>query len=179
MPKVTLSASGFDRVINSLQAYPKAAQQSLLRSINRTLPGSRERWQRDIREKVNLSAAAVKRRFHIKRANFNRKKGEIIVSRQAVGLIDYDAKQTQRGVTFRVIRGASRQRLEHAFIATMKSGHKGVFTRKGKERTPIRERYSSAVVEVAQDYLDDVQAVSEERFLSEFFHNLDFYLGKK
>jgi hypothetical protein len=52
--------------------------------------------------------------------------------------IDPRAKQMSLGVSYRGDRGMQRS-IPHAFIATMPSGHRGVYARKGRGRLPIRE----------------------------------------
>lgn len=46
-------------------------------------------------------------------------------------MIGYDPKKTKKGVTVRINKGGPRKLLPHAFIATMRSGHEGVFIRQG------------------------------------------------
>ena len=66
---------------------------------------------------------------------------------------------------------------EGAFVATMKSGHKGVFKRKGKERLPIKElyitldRYASRVISLLIDQ------ESEEVFRKNFEHQIKRLTG--
>ena len=52
--------------------------------------------------------------------------------------IDPKAKQTPVGVSTRG-PGGVRRTVPGAFIATMPSGHKGIFMRRGKARLPLRE----------------------------------------
>lgn len=58
-----------------------------------------------------------------------------------IPLMLFGAKDTKkRGVTFAVRKGGGRQRLKHAFIATMPNGKTGVFERKPGQRS-IKEVY--------------------------------------
>ena len=70
----------------------------------------------------------------------------IDVSGKPVSLASYPARQTKRGVTVEVNRG-KRTLLEGAFLATTKSGHRGVFLRVGDDRLPIRELLGSRPVD--------------------------------
>lgn len=72
------------------------------------------------------------------------------VSGAGVPLGRYPARQTKKGVRVEVNRG-KRVLLKGAFMATMKSGHKGVWMREGKKRLPIDHAMSSRVSDVAQD----------------------------
>ena len=56
------------------------------------------------------------------------------VSDEPVPLIAYPNRQTKKGVSVEVNRG-KRTLVKGAFVATMKSGHKGVFKRRGKARS--------------------------------------------
>jgi len=57
-------------------------------------------------------------------------------------------KQTKHGVSYRLSRTAGRKRIEHGFIATMPSGHRGVFARGGPSRLPIREARGPSIWKV-------------------------------
>lgn len=78
----------------------------------------------------------------------------LVVSRQPIPLADYPRGQTKTGVTVGVNKG-KRSLIKGAFLATMKSGHQGVFVReshgKGSKRLPIRELFSSTVLDVFSD----------------------------
>lgn len=56
--------------------------------------------------------------------------------------IDTRGTRSRNGVLVRFGQGGT-QRLQRAFVATMKSGHEGVFRRTRKARLPIEELFSS------------------------------------
>ena len=87
--------------------------------MNRTL-------SREISERVALPKRAI--RAAVRTKNFSTK-ASLTVTARPVPLINYQARQGKRGVTIRVSRKGSRVRLRHGFIATMPSGHRGVFER--------------------------------------------------
>ncbi len=68
------------------------------------------------------------------------------VSGDPVPLVAYPHRQTARGVSVEVNRG-KRTLVKGAFVATMKSGHEGVFRRRGKARLPIDELRGSRPVD--------------------------------
>ena len=61
-------------------------------------------------------------------------------------LVAYPYRQTKQGVSVEVNRG-KRTLLKGAFVATMKSGHVGIFRRQGKTRLPIEELRGSRPVD--------------------------------
>ena len=64
-----------------------------------------------------------------------------------VPLIDYKPRPTKKGITVAVNKG-KRTLIRSAFKARMRTGHIGIFQRKGPPRLPIRELYGSRVVDV-------------------------------
>lgn len=68
------------------------------------------------------------------------------VSGEPVPLVAYPHRQTAKGVSVEVNRG-KRTVIPGAFVATMKSGHVGVFRRRGRARLPIDELRGSRPVD--------------------------------
>lgn len=76
-------------------------------------------------------------------------------------------------------KNAGRHVLKHAFLAQMRSGHKGVYTREsGAPRLPIRELYGPAIVEVAQDHLDEAARKAQDKLLDVFRHEYEFAINQ-
>jgi hypothetical protein len=78
-------------------------------------------------------------------------------------------RQTRKGVTVSVNKNGSKL-IRSAFVATMKSGHKGVFVRRGNKRLPIDELFSTRISDVFRDQgmvpavYDRTQAVFRSAF---------------
>ena len=90
-----------------------------------------------IAKEYNVKAGAVGDRLSV-RVSSNKLEATIAAKPRRIGgsgksripLIQFGATQTKRnGVKFKVRRSGSAMRLRHAFIATMDSGHKGVYQR--------------------------------------------------
>jgi hypothetical protein len=62
----------------------------------------------------------------------------------------FNPRQVQAGVSVGINAG-KRKTIKHAFIATMKSGHTGVWVREGNSRLPIRELYTTRVADLFGD----------------------------
>ena len=63
-----------------------------------------------------------------------------------IPLTKFPHRQTKRGVSVEINRG-QRTLIKGAFVATMKSGHKGVFRRQTTKRLPIAELLGSRPVD--------------------------------
>lgn len=78
------------------------------------------------------------------------------VSGKPQPVVTYPSRQTAKGVSV-VINEGKRVLIKSAFIATMRSGHKGVFVRTGEKvgprggKNPIKELFTSRVTDVFHD----------------------------
>lgn len=87
-----------------------------------------------------------------------------------------------RGVNVQVLKGKDTALLRRAFLAKMKkSGHIGVFRRVGKDRLPIAEKNVVSIATMASKpaVMERLVKRIEERWASEFPHQLEYYLGRK
>ncbi len=74
----------------------------------------------------------------------------LVVSGKNVPVSDYPHRQVRKGISAAINKG-KRTLIQSAFIATTKSGHTGVFKRKGDARKPIVKVLTSRVVDVFKD----------------------------
>lgn len=82
---------------------------------------------------------------------------------------DYPFRQTRAGVSVGINAGA-RSLIKSAFVATMKSGHTGVFKREGTARLGIKELFTTRVADVFRDsgMMPKVEARATAEFSSTF-----------
>jgi hypothetical protein len=83
----------------------------------------------------NFPAAIIKEGITIDRASAGRLKVVIRCTGRPIPLILFSAKEVPGGISVNVKNG--RKVIRGAFIATMQSGHKGVFVREGKGHKKI------------------------------------------
>ncbi len=121
-------------------------------AINKVLPKARTRFVKAVGDRITVPARAIRERVAIRKATPANLEGFVTVTRRPIPLIEFKARQTKRGgVTVQVRKGTAREKFPDSFIATMTSGHTGVFRRrfKGKGRVPrlpIDERYGPTVL---------------------------------
>lgn len=101
------------------------------------------------------------------------------VSGQPVPLTAYPFRQTKQGVSVEVNRG-KRTLVKGAFVATMASGHRGIFKRRGTARLPIKELMGSRPVDALlhAGEADAVAARGGESFTATFVRVLPLEIGK-
>lgn len=127
----------------SFKKFQADHEKAIIRALNKTAITARADAAKSIRaEGYNIKAAAIKKSFATTKAA----KGRLVVVLRATGkpiaLIEYGARQTKSGVSVQVKGG--REVLRHAFIATMKSSHKGVFERTGAARLKAPKRVAGS-----------------------------------
>lgn len=139
------------RGIAALETGPmKAALRRALRKAGATaLRDMRSEAKKRITKRKRIKGRYITRAMTLRRA-----RGSDIPSMEwavefdgvPVPLVAYPHRQTKKGVNVEVNRG-KRSLVEGSFVATMKSGHKGVFRRRGKARLPIAELRGSRPVD--------------------------------
>jgi hypothetical protein len=118
-------------VVEELNLAARDAKPAVVRALNRTIDAVKTRASREVRAAgYKLKAADIKKAIRINRATPGRMRADATASGRPIPLVQYGAKQTGKGaVSVDVLNG--RKTLKHAFIATMTSGHTGVFERYG------------------------------------------------
>ena len=131
---------------------------AVVRALNKTADQVKVQASREVRDAgYALKMADIKGALRVRRANQGNLRASVIASGRPIPLIKYGARQTAKGVTVNVKSG--RKLIPGAFIATMPSGHRGVFVREpgGKHKKvskagkvawhqlPIRELYGPSI----------------------------------
>ena len=144
-----------------------------------------------IRALKTASSKAIRerKRFKVARVNnalpifYPRSKEDLVwrmdVSGKPVPLADFPYRQTKTGVIVQVNQG-QRKLVRGAFVATMRSGHVGIFRRVNKARLPIKEAFTTRVSDVFNDpkVIPAVQARAQIVFRSSFERLLQMELEK-
>lgn len=106
---------------------------------------------RYVRSKKKLKVGFIQKRLRLVFPRSNDLadlRWDMRISGKPIPLSAYPSRQTSKGVSVHVNATGSRKVVKGAFLATMKSGHKGVYSRMGKKRLPIEEHFSSSIAHV-------------------------------
>lgn len=98
------------------------------RSMNRAIDSGRTEGSKKLREIYNIKARDVKDSIRIFKAPSNSLKAEMKITGKPLPIKYFNPRQTAQGVVFKIKKGVQR-RIRSGFIATMASGHIGVFAR--------------------------------------------------
>ena len=176
-------------------------------AVNRTLAGVKTDATNEVAKVITPKKAEIRKTISVKKYEFRGDDSAYVRCKgRRMALIHFKARPTKKGVTVQVLKSEPRSLIKHAFIATMKSGHKGVFWRKewggkrgsvrpgrkfgpeftdygslpGKYRIPISERFSFAVPEVL-GHPPTIKAVLDlagPRLKKNMEHALNYELSK-
>jgi len=176
MIKIFIHPADRAKIQDMFSGMKTIGEKVLSRSLNKTLTGVRTDASTEIRKVLNAKQAAVNETFSLNKATTKKMTASIVSTGKPLGLIDFvGTTQKLKGVSVLVTKGGKRKIIPGTFIATMKSGHKGVFWRdwhgmkKPKNarikygalprqyRLPISERFAPRV----PDYLGDKGPIME------------------
>lgn len=129
--------------------FTAALKRALRKAGATALRDMRSEASKRIRTRKRIKSSYISRALTLSRpsgGDISSMKWSLLVSGEPVPLIAYPVRQTAKGVSVEVNRG-KRTLVKGAFVATMQSGHKGVFRRKSKQRLPISELRGSRPVD--------------------------------
>lgn len=176
-------SSDIDTAVADLQAMPPRVKKATARSLNRAIKAAQTFMSRSMAKDTGLKVADVKAGFTLRQAYPENLSASLRAGGTRMPLVLFNAKGPEPsrgrkvGVTYK-LRGEGTT-LPSAFIATMTSGHRGVFLRIGTGRLPIRELFGPSLGLVFQHFMADGQQVALDAFDKNFTHEFAFQLGKE
>ena len=160
------------RLERELRGFPKNSLPKVMsRALNRTGTEARTKVSRVFSRKLGLKVKDIRERVTLTRASYRNWRSVVKISRKRIPLIRFGARETNKGITYK--KAGERVLIRHAFKATMKSGHTGVFKRKLSARLPISELRGPSLGQVfvsAQDEANRIYRESMQR-LSKNIHD--------
>ena len=175
---VSVHLEGYDSVDVDLRDAPSITRRAVVRALRRAITAARTLMVREISKDVGLKSKDVKDALRMTEPSFSNPTAQLAAKLKRIPLIRFSARGPEpsrgrgKGVTYRL--GQRRGRNEHAFIAVMKSGHRGVFKRKSTKRLPIYQLYGPSLGHVFEKYQPAGQARAIEMFEKNLDHELTF-----
>jgi hypothetical protein len=180
MASVTIDNSDLAEMRKMIETFKGGSPIVIIRATNDTLSGVKTQSAKLIGAKVTATAKTIKAHFKVKKMYKADMSAVIDCTGKPLALIKYSAKEikskTSRGIRARILKAKGSTIIDHAFIATMTSGHKGAYwrvdNRRGKDwpvkrarrvqpwekghkyakfRLPIHELYGPPIAEIYND----------------------------
>lgn len=151
-----------------------------MRAMNRTIATTRTFMSRSISKDLGLPVGKVRDQIVLRKARMDSLRARLTVSGARIPLVEFGARGREpsrgkgKGVTARI--GGRVKRYPHAFIATMASGHRGVFTRDPirRQRLPIIQLYGPSLPHVFDKYVQEGLRVADEEMKKNLRHEIQF-----
>lgn len=178
MPALELEFDA-QKAIDAMAQYPARTQRATMRALNRALASGRTAMASAIAKDMGIKVRDAKDAVKADDATMAKLQIALRASLKRLPLSTFSAKGPLpsmgkgRGVSYR-IGARGRGRLEHAFLANMKSSHSGVYRRVGKARLPIIELFGPSIGRVFEGQRDEVLKVMLETFNARLTHELKF-----
>lgn len=134
MANVTIDNADLAEMRKMIETFKGGSKPVIVRSTNDVLSGVKTESAKLIGQKVTASAATIKAHFKVKKMTYADMSANIDCTGKPLALAKYSTNQVKSGVSAKVKKANKRTVIKHAFIATMKSGHKGVYWREDKQR---------------------------------------------
>ncbi len=169
MVVVNVRIDGLHQFQKSLRHTNAHVNKRCQQALNRTLQRSRTKMTNAIGEKLNLRKKTIRGLISIQKANKNTGLiGKLTVKHKHVPLIEYNAKQNRKGVSFKVFKNRPRQLVKHAFIFRDKLLRLSVFKRQNATRLKIKPLYGTKVSDLAKDKIVELSTFSCNYLIGEF-----------
>lgn len=131
--RVSLDLKELDRVFRDVPR--KVVKPASVTAINKTLKVHQKKLIRNVSKITKIPTKIIKGRIKFYKATSKFRSGLLWMSLVPVPLIKL-GKGTERGTGVRV----GRKVIKGGFVATMPSGHEGIYKRRGPSRLPIDEQ---------------------------------------
>lgn len=146
--------SQIDKALSALAGVPNGAETALTRAINKAVAKARTQTVRAICTQYNIRPSDVRRTLSVVHASKKSLTALILQRGSPLELMKFAVtpkkppsqkgkRPEARTQTVAGVKFGTRHVLPHAFIARMKNGHVGIYSRRA-ERRAIRQRYTTS-----------------------------------
>ena len=155
----------------------------MARALNRAAVSGQTAMVKAVSADTGIAAKNVKREIQIDKANRSRPMVALTIAGRRIPLIAFGARGPEpsrgrgRGVSYRLPGG--RGRVPNAFIATMGSGHRGVFKRRGRKRLAIVELRGPSLPHVFEKFLPRFREAAQTSLVKSLTHEISFARSKQ
>ena len=159
-----------EKIIQSVDAKKEKVELATMRALNKTALWVRSQAIKQVSKEKQVPRKLIKTRVGVYKASRKRLRSVVAVDTFVVKAGKLGTmKQTKIGAK------AGKHMFKGAFIATMKGGHKGIFTRIGKKSLPIEEEeFDLCDGEIVKRIADN----EAERAFEKYFHQQIKYMTR-
>ena len=176
-------------LIDALIGLGKETERALTSALNTSARKVRTEAVKIIQQELNVKTGSATKAIKVQRAYRGSSVASLQISGWPIPMIGYlGTTQGKKGVSVKVKRFGKRTILKHAFIATMRSGHKGVFWREKSAtsrsglvgRLKIQELFSLALQQALPTIkIDRLIDLARKSIAMELAREIKFRMGRR
>jgi hypothetical protein len=189
---------GIEAVTGKLSHLPHIVERATVSGLNKISAQAFTAASRAMREEYAIKQADLAKSKALVRVSAKRETtasgprlfAMIIARMQSIPLYKFSPSKAKsqkgipvkkrRPVTVKVKRKEGRKPVQGGFIATMKSGHTGIFKRGGKESLPIHELFTASAGAMFKKFgIEAARKIAVAKGAAIIRHELDFFLRKE
>ena len=167
---------GLDKLKRRLD--PKLVKKAEPMALNKTAAIARTDQSKEIRKTFNITAKRLNQDLEkvsgSNKATANNLRSIVKATKKSntnPGLQNFGAKQTRKGVSYRIRKDQGRKNIPGAFKTNMPKGGEGIFLRTSKDRLPIVRKTGPSVVQMMTKIgIAPVQKAAKNNFPRLFLH---------
>jgi len=182
LPDIIVNGTDLEALLSQIKDFPRAYPKILARGINRASKGVVTDSVKLLSSRYRKKQSVFKEAFSVYKANPKRLFSEVkAFGKKAHHLSDWNAKQTKKGVTFRILKEGKKRLIQNAFIAPGRNSQKPiVFIRTTRERYPVKALYSTTGLEILSNnhMQKQILAGARERLIKNVTHDTKYMLDK-
>jgi len=137
--EIKFSEKKLQAIRQTLSGVKGAIPKVMSHAVNRTAESARTQIVRRLASLVNLKQKIIRDSVALSKASYRNWVATVGINTKRIPLINFGARQNKKGLSYIINKTSGRKQIKSAFIATMSSGHRGAFKRKGPDRLPIME----------------------------------------
>lgn len=178
---IEFTSEQIERAESLLSHIPGAMPKAMKNATNRAMQSAKTEASRKVRETYYIKNKDVTSTIRAHRASISNLSARIVSKGNLLALSKFKVTpktpqpKRKRAIIARVKRGEGGP-VRGAFVASMNSGHTGVFKRAGLARLPVTELYGPAVPQMMDN--QDVREHIEEKAVERFNQRLDHEINR-
>lgn len=163
---VAMDTAEFDKMVAGLRK--PELDKAVAMALADTQRNTKTKAASAIAKHMGAKSAGVKEAIDLPFVAVGQYQADIKASKRPIPLINFKVRQTAKGVS--TTAWGKTTQIHGAFIATMKSGHRGVYRRTSSHRTPIKELWGPTVL--GTFVTPEVAAIIQETMKKRIAYNL-------
>lgn len=173
---VSIDPAQLARVTAALAGVKNGLKRATITALTRTARAVRAEAVKKLAAATGLKQTEIRQRHTRTWVDRAALRATVKITGRGIPLSKLKPRQNKSGVSFRTPEGRT-TRL-HAFIATMPTGHTGVFLRKRQTRLPIAEQYGPGVVDIISGQIPTLETNAAARLAHELDGQVDRLLQR-